>query len=133
VARLEQQLARAAAGDFPPEALRVVAPDVSPDGRRAGALVLYNTAPEETPFEAFFEHEDGEWVERGQTDGPGAGGWHFGDVAYPYLSGRAEGAAVDLRLGHATIRRPVVDGWFIGVFWELADDEGIPKLWRTIN
>jgi hypothetical protein len=64
---LEAQPARAAMGDFPPEALRVVAPHVSPDGTRAGAL-----------------------------------------------------------------RRPVVDGWFIGVVWEAPGDEDSPQLYRTL-
>jgi hypothetical protein len=141
---LEAELARAAAGDIPPRHLRVVVPDLSPDGQRAGALVLYDTAPEEAPFEAFFERWDGdEWVERGQTDGPGPGGWDFGDLAYPYLSGRVEDAviAVDLWLGPTTIRRPVIDGWVLGVFWEAglpADeawerDDRVPSLARRIR
>jgi hypothetical protein len=141
---LEFDLARAAAGDFPPHALRVVAPDVSPDGQRAGALILYATSPEETPFDAFFEadEEDG-WVELGQTESTGPGGWDFGDLAYPYLSGRVEGAAiaVDLWLGPTTIRRPVVDGWFLGVFWDAGlpseeawrSEDRVPSLRRTIR
>lgn len=121
---LEHELARAAVGDFPPHALRVVAPTLSPDGRRAGALVLYATEPEPTPFEAFFEREGDEWIERGQIDGPGPGEWDFGDVAYPYLSGRVarDASAVDLRLDDE-LRVPVVDGWFLGVFWSA----GIPS------
>lgn len=141
---LEAELARAAAGDIAPQHLRVVVPDLSPDGQRAGALVLYDTAPEETPFEAFFERWDGgEWVERGQINGPGAGGWDFGDVAYPYLSGRVEDSviAVDLWLGPTTIRRPIVDGWFLGVFWEAGlpgeeaweRDDRVPSLARRIR
>jgi hypothetical protein len=141
---IERELAAAAAGDVPPQALRVVAPTVSPDGLRAGALVLYATEPEPTPFDAFFVGGDGKWVEIGQTDGVGPGEWDFGDLSYPYLSGRvAGGPAVEIRLGPETIRCPVVEGWFLGVFWQAglpfgdpgleADDARTPRLYRTVS
>src|ERR671923_176745 len=118
-ASLERQLALAVADDARIGPFRIVAPDLSPDGRRAGALVLYETSPERTPFQAFFERDGDEWIERGQIDGLGPGEWDFGDLSYPYLSGRIEGgiSAVELRLVIEQLRRPVVDGWYIGVFW----------------
>jgi hypothetical protein len=37
-----------------------------------------------------------------------------------------------MRLGPWTLRRPVVDGWFIGVVWEAPGEEDSPQLYRTL-
>jgi hypothetical protein len=96
--------------------------------------VLYDSQPEPWPFAAFFQCDDGEWWETGQIEGNGPGGWDFGDVSFPYLLGRVEGGSfVEIRLGPWTIRRPVVDGWYLGVFWEAADDDGVPQFYRVVS
>jgi hypothetical protein len=53
---------------------------------------------------------------------------------FPYLLGRAgAGSAVEFRLGPWTIRRPLVDAWYMGVFWDAPDDDGIPQFYRVVS
>jgi hypothetical protein len=141
---IEDLLARAFATDVLATAFRILAPDVSPDGTRAAALVISDGPGEPIPLEAFFAREGDDWVGRGEIHELGPGEWDFGDLSFPFLSGRVRGGvAVELRLGPHTLRRPIAHGYFLGVFWDAGlasedpglddDDARTPRLYRTVG
>lgn len=132
------ELLSEAAGDIPSAWAELVHATVSPDGRFAAALIIYNTR--DTPYEAeafFVRDDDGGWALAGEAYGLGPGEYFIGDVGFPFIAGVAPPSAttVEVATGERTTTHPVIEGHFLAVAWntpvseEMAEsDEYVPRL-----
>jgi hypothetical protein len=115
------ELLTEALGDVPAAWAKLVHATVSPDGRFAAALIIYNTR--ETPYEAeafFLRDEDGGWGLVGEAYGLGPGDYFIGDVGFPFIAGVAPPSAhaLEIATGERTSEHPVIDGHFFAVAWD---------------
>lgn len=114
------ELLREAAGDVPARWAELMQATVSPDGRFAAALIIYNTR--DAPYEAqafFFRDEDDEWALAGEAYGLGPGEYFIGDIGFPFIVGVAPRRArsVQIATGTQAATHPVVEGYFFAVAW----------------
>jgi hypothetical protein len=112
----------AAFGEIPPEEVRVLATEISPDDRFAMVFAVLGTGPSAEPYYVVCERYSGGWVGGSGGNGPGRGWtstWNDHGVAYAWDEVPRDVVEVEIALAGAVHPVPVREGWFVLVSWDV--------------
>jgi hypothetical protein len=123
-----ESLAEAARGDIPARFARILASELSPDGRTAFVLLGTNEEPYLYPYVVICSREEDGW-EGGSGMSFGGIGWSSigprDDTGVLFFGGDAPAGAAEAVVRYRGEERcvPVTSGFFVFVAWNVADDD----------